>query len=141
MYKYKRFCEIYDHQLLKTRALKRVKPKMIGSYWTQGHPKPGSWLELYLGLSRRKDQVLVGFKLLKSRLWYLQFLENSFTQNSIGGIFLKLRLELSLLHIVCILILLIQRKCFDLKPDGPFSAVYRAKIMSYPCFLSKNLPW
>ena len=68
MYKYKRFCEIYDHQLLKTRASKRVKPKMVGSYWTQCHPKPESWFELYLGLSRRKDRVLVGFKLLKSRL-------------------------------------------------------------------------
>ena len=81
MYKYKRFCEIYDHQLLKTRALKRVKPKMVGSYWTQGHPKPGSWLELYLGLSRRKDRVLVGFKLLKSRLWTKQLIK-SYLNNS-----------------------------------------------------------
>ena len=40
MYKYKRFYEIYDHQLLKTQALyiymtqalKREKPKMVGSY-------------------------------------------------------------------------------------------------------------
>jgi len=40
-----------NHQLLKTRALKRENPK------TQGHPKPRSWLELYLGLSRRKDRV------------------------------------------------------------------------------------
>ena len=68
MYKYKRFYEIYNHQLLKTRALKRVKLKRVGSFLTQGHPKPGSWLELYLGLSRRKDRVLVGFKLLKSHL-------------------------------------------------------------------------
>ncbi len=30
--------------------------------------KPGSWLELYLGLSRRKDRVLLGFKLLKFHL-------------------------------------------------------------------------
>ena len=70
MYKYKRFYEIYNHQLLKTRALKRVKPKIVGSYLTQGHPKPRFWLELYLGLSRQKDRVLVGFKLLKSHLWY-----------------------------------------------------------------------
>jgi len=32
-------------------------------------PKPGSWLELYLGLSRRKDRVLLGLKHLKSHLW------------------------------------------------------------------------
>ena len=42
---------------------------MVGSYLTQGHPKSRSWLELYLGLSRHKDKVLVGFKLLKSHLW------------------------------------------------------------------------
>ena len=44
--------------------------KRVGSYKTQGrpHPKPEPWLELYLGLSRRKDRVLVGFKLLKSHL-------------------------------------------------------------------------
>ena len=38
---YKRFYEIYD-QLLKTQAFKREKPKMVGFYYTQGHPKPGS---------------------------------------------------------------------------------------------------
>ena len=31
-YKYKRFYKIYDHQMLKTRALKREKPKIVGSY-------------------------------------------------------------------------------------------------------------
>ena len=29
MYKYKRFYEIYDHQLLQSRALTREKPKML----------------------------------------------------------------------------------------------------------------
>ena len=32
MYKYKSFYEIYDHQLLKIRALKREKPKVVGFY-------------------------------------------------------------------------------------------------------------
>ena len=35
-----------------------------------GHPKPESWIELYLGLCRHKDQVLLGLKLLKSQLWF-----------------------------------------------------------------------
>ena len=56
MYKYKRYYKIYDHQLLKTWAFERVKPKIVGFYSTQGHPKPGSCFELYLGLSRRKDR-------------------------------------------------------------------------------------
>ena len=29
MFKYKRFYEIYNHQLLMTQALKRVKPKRV----------------------------------------------------------------------------------------------------------------
>ena len=29
MYKHKSFYEIYDHQLLKTRVLKREKPKVL----------------------------------------------------------------------------------------------------------------
>ena len=33
MYKYKSFYEIYDHQLLKTRALKREKPKVVGFFF------------------------------------------------------------------------------------------------------------
>ena len=46
------------------------KANLLGNIlWTQGHSKPGSWLELYLGLSRWKDRVLLGFKLLKSHLW------------------------------------------------------------------------
>ena len=30
MYKYKSFFQIYDHQLVKTRALKRENPKVVG---------------------------------------------------------------------------------------------------------------
>jgi len=32
MYKYNSFYEIYDHQLLKTWALKSEKPKVVGFY-------------------------------------------------------------------------------------------------------------
>ena len=49
MYKYKRFYEIYDHQLLKTQALyiydSSLKERKTQDGWfllTQGHPKPGS---------------------------------------------------------------------------------------------------
>ena len=69
MYKYESFYEIYNRQLLETQALNREKPKVVGFYQTQDHPKLGSWLELYLGLGRCKDRVLLGFKLLKSELW------------------------------------------------------------------------
>ena len=41
MYKYKRFYEIYDHQLLKTRALKREKPNMVGFYKLKAIQNPG----------------------------------------------------------------------------------------------------
>ena len=41
MYKYKRFYEIYDHQLLKTRALKREKPKVVGSTKLKAIQNPG----------------------------------------------------------------------------------------------------
>ena len=40
-YLYKRFYKIFDHQLLKTRALKRENPKIVGFYETQGIPNPG----------------------------------------------------------------------------------------------------
>jgi len=30
MYKYKSFFQIYDHQLVKTQALKRENPKVVG---------------------------------------------------------------------------------------------------------------
>ena len=57
MYKYKSFYKIYDHQLQKTQALNREKPKIVGFKETKGHPKPESWLELFFGLSRRKDRI------------------------------------------------------------------------------------
>ena len=53
MYKHDSFYEIYDHQLLETQVLKSEEPKAIGFYLTQCNTKPESWLDLYLGLSRR----------------------------------------------------------------------------------------
>ena len=56
---------LYPLSFFANTPFKDKKPKRVGS---QGYPKPGSWLELYLGLSWRKDRVLLGFKLLKSYL-------------------------------------------------------------------------
>ena len=53
--------------------------------FTKRPSKPGSWLELYLGLSRRKDRVLVGFKLLKSHLWYICNLMDLPIIRTVGG--------------------------------------------------------
>ena len=47
----------------------KEKKSQGGWFLLKSRPKPGSWLELYLGLCKRKDRVLLGFKLLKSHLW------------------------------------------------------------------------
>ena len=61
MYKYKRFYEIYDHQLLKTRALKRVKP--------------GLYVHLDPSKAQVKTRVLDGLEFSKNQQpWVFRFL-------------------------------------------------------------------
>ena len=62
----KRFYKIYDHQQLKTQALKKENPKMFGSYSRPSQTRVLTWA--LLSLSRHKDQALLGFKFLKSHL-------------------------------------------------------------------------